>query len=141
MKKRKLVSIALIFFAVLASAQYKKDGTPDMRYKSNRDTYGSSYSTPSSSYGSSSDRSVNGYVKDNGTYVEPYTKTRSNNTNTDNYSTQGNTNPYTNSTGTRARDYSDDAHNYGSGKAIETGPKGGQYYINDNGNKVYVPKQ
>ena len=82
----------------------------------------------------------NGYYKSNGTYVQPHYQTTSNGTNTDNYSTQGNTNPYTGSEGTRAKDYSTEASGYGNGKTIETGPKGGQYYINDNGNKTYVPK-
>lgn len=36
-------------FAFSASAQthYKQDGTPDMRYKENKQLYGNSYSTPS----------------------------------------------------------------------------------------------
>jgi len=37
--------------------------------------------------------------------------------------------------------YSSAAQNYGGGHVIYTGPRGGQYYINDNGNKVYVPKR
>ena len=86
-------------------------------------------------------RQVSGYTKKDGTYVAPYTRTKSNTTNTDNYSTQGNTNPYTGTSGSRAQDYSAPAQNYGGGQPIQTGPKGGQYYINSNGNKVYVPKQ
>jgi len=84
---------------------------------------------------------VNGYYKSNGTYVNGYNKTQSNNTNWDNYSTQGNYNPYTQESGTRARDYSTESSNYGSGQTIYEGPKGGQYYINSNGNKTYVPKR
>ena len=84
---------------------------------------------------------VSGYTKKDGTYVAPYTRSSTNKTNTDNYSTQGNSNPYTGTSGTRAQDYSAPAQNYGSGQTIQTGPKGGQYYINSNGNKVYVPKQ
>jgi hypothetical protein len=84
---------------------------------------------------------VSGYTKKDGTYVAPYTRTTSNKTNTDNYSTQGNTNPTTGTSGTRAQDYSAPAQNYGGGRTIQTGPRGGQYYINDNGKKVYVPKQ
>ncbi|MCF8450688.1 MAG: hypothetical protein K9G49_12530 [Taibaiella sp.] len=87
-------------------------------------------------------RYQNGYVKPTtGTYVEGHYKTTSNNTNTDNYSTRGNTNTYTSEPGYRARDYSNDASNYGSGQTIQTGSRGGQYYINSNGNKTYVPKQ
>jgi len=87
------------------------------------------------------DTYVNGYTKKDGTYVNGYTRSSPNSTNTDNYSTQGNSNPYTGSQGTRAQDYSPDAQNYGSGRTIYTGPRGGQYYINDKGKKVYVPKK
>jgi len=87
------------------------------------------------------DKHVNGYYRSNGTYVQPYVRSDSNSTNLDNYSTQGNTNPYTGSEGTRARDYSPEAQSYGDGRTIYTGPRGGQYYINDTGEKVYVPKR
>lgn len=81
-----------------------------------------------------------GYTKSNGTYVHGHYKTNSNSTNYDNFSTQGNYNPYTGRTGT-ARDYSSNSYNYGSGQTIHTGPRGGQYYFNSRGNKVYVPKR
>lgn len=84
---------------------------------------------------------VQGYTKSNGTYVQGYTKSNIDNTNTNNYSTQGNSNPYTGTSGTKARDYSPSAYNYGSGQIIQMGPRGGQYYINNNGNKTYVPKR
>lgn len=85
---------------------------------------------------------VNGYYKPStNTYVNGYNKTKSNNTNWDNYSTQGNNNPYTQQSGTKARDYSTESSNYGAGQTIYEGPKGGQYYINSNGNKTYVPKR
>jgi len=83
-----------------------------------------------------------GYYKPStGTYVMPHVKTQRNSTNHDNFSTQYNLNPYTGNTGSRAKDYSIDAYNYGSGKTIYRGPKGGQYYYNDRGNKTYVPKR
>lgn len=82
-----------------------------------------------------------GYTKSNGTFVEGHYKTKSNNTNWDNFSTHGNVNPFTGSIGSIARDYSVDAYNYGAGNIIHTGPRGGQYYINSNGNKTYVPKR
>ena len=88
----------------------------------------------------SADTYVNGYTRSDGTYVQGYYRSSPNNTNTDNYSTQGNINPYTNSNGTKAPDYSSNANNYGSGHVIMTGPRGGQYYINNSGRKVYVPK-
>ncbi|MCL1679717.1 hypothetical protein M2T92_11830 [Elizabethkingia miricola] len=83
-----------------------------------------------------------GYYKPStGTYVEPHYKTERNNTNWDNMSTKGNYNQYENTSGTRAKDYSSDAYNYGNGQNIQTGTRGGQYYINSNGNKTYVPKR
>lgn len=97
-----------------------------------------------SSYGTSTNRSVRyqrGYTRTDGTYVGGHMKTTSNGTNHDNFSTSRNTNPYTGTTGTRARDYSSEAYNYGSGRTIHTGPRGGQYYINSNGKKTYVPKR
>lgn len=89
----------------------------------------------------SSTQYVDGYIRNDGTYVEPYYRTTSNNTNWDNFSTESNENTYTGTTGSRARDYSDDAYNYGGNNTIQTGPRGGQYYINSNGNKTYVPKR
>jgi len=83
-----------------------------------------------------------GYVKKStGTYVQPHFKTTINKTNHDNYSTKPNTNTYTGSKGYKARDYSPDTYNYGKGHLISTGSKGGQYYKNSKGNKVYVPKR
>lgn len=141
MKKLIFLLAATMVFQIAANAQLKKDGTPDMRYNSNKQTYGT-YSSPSSNYGTnSSSRYQNGYSKDNGTYVESHYKTNVNTTNWDNYSTKENTNPYTGTDGSRARDYSTDAYNYGKGNNINTGPKGGQYYYNSNGNKTYVPKR
>lgn len=86
-------------------------------------------------------RYQSGYIKSNGTYVYPHMKTTINSTNTDNYSTKGNTNIYTGTSGSRARDYSPASSYYGSGHTIYTGSRGGQYYINSNGNKTYVPKR
>jgi hypothetical protein len=91
---------------------------------------------------SQSVRYQKGYYKPStGTYVQGHYKTAVNNTNRDNYSTSGNTNTYTGKEGSRAKDFSPEAQNYGSGKTINTGSRGGQYYYNSNGNKVYVPKR
>lgn len=95
----------------------------------------------SSSSSSSEVTSVQGYVKSNGAYVSGYTKTYPNHTMRDNYSSTNNYNPYTGKTGYRANDYTPQAYNYGRGKLIQTGSSGGQYYINKNGNKTYVPKR
>ena len=84
---------------------------------------------------------VGGYYRSNGTYVDSYVRTMPNTTNWDNFSTVGNLNPITGSVGSIARDFSTDAYNYGGGQTIHTGPRGGQYYYNSNGNKTYVPKR
>ena len=87
-------------------------------------------------------RYQNGYAKPRtGTYVEPHYKTYPNTTNWDNFSTYGNSNPFTGASGSRARDYSPESYNYGSGGAIYQGSRGGQYYYNSRGNKTYVPKR
>ena len=84
---------------------------------------------------------VNCYTRNDGTFVQSHVRTMPNNTNWDNFSTKGNINPYTGSTGYRARDYSVEALNYGTGHTIYQGTNGGQYYYNTNGNKTYVPKR
>ncbi len=138
--KNLILLTGLLLASSCAMAQFKKDGTPDMRYSGNKQMYGNSYSTPS--YGSTSP-SI-GYQQSyqrNGTQVEGSYHTQPNSTNTDNWGTRGNNNPLTGSEGTRARDYSNEAANYGQGRTIETGPRGGQSYTNSNGNRTYVPKQ
>jgi len=82
-----------------------------------------------------------GYYRKNGTYVTGHYKTQSDRTNHNNFSTSSNRNPYTGSKGYRAKDYSTKAYNYGKGKTIHTGSRGGQYYYNRKGNKTYVPKR
>ena len=90
----------------------------------------------------SAQKYVKGYYRKDGTYVQGYYRSERNNTNCDNWSTKGNINHYTGNKGTKATDYSIEAYqqNCNRGKKIYTGPKGGQYYINSNGNKTYVPK-
>lgn len=86
-------------------------------------------------------RYQNSYTRRDGTVVRGHYRTNANETNWDNYSTFGNSNPFTGSTGYRAQDYSVGAYNYGSGQTIYQGSRGGQYYINRNGNRTYVPKR
>lgn len=91
---------------------------------------------------------VSGYTNSNGTYVQGYYRTTSNNTRNDNYSTVGNVNPYTRTYGTKPADnyvptttYSTPSYtNYStySTTPVYTGSRGGQYYINSNGNKTYI---
>ena len=145
MKKLVLACLIMLGFAFGANAQNKKDGTPDLRYKANKSVYGGSInSNPSSVYstGTNSDiRYQSGYTRSDGTSVQSHYKTNNNETNWDNFSTKNNYNQTNGTTGTKAKDYSTDALNYGSGKTIYSGSKGGQYYINSNGNKTYVPKR
>lgn len=108
--KKVLFTLAFALVCVVnVSAQTKKDGTPDMRYKANKETYGNSYST--SSYSTSTSSSSNystpiysapktternydnggqykiqqGYQKSNGTYVAPHLKTTPDNKTYNNY--------------------------------------------------------
>lgn len=142
MKKLRLMFALLFLGTAIANAQLKKDGTPDMRYKANKQNYGgSTYSAPTSNYNTStSTRYQSGYTKSDGTYVQSHTKTNINSTNVDNLSTKDNYNIYNGTAGSKPKDYSLEASNYVSGKTIQTGKNGGQYYINDKGNKVYAPK-
>lgn len=128
MKKSLMLLVAIIATALSANAQYN---------------YGSSsYGSGTSSYGVNNNSTyVNGYTKSNGTYVQGHYRSSQNSTNHDNYSTSGNYNPYTGSSGSRAKDYSTGAYNYGSGHTIHTGSRGGQYYINSKGKKTYVLKR
>ena len=50
MKKTFFLFAAMSLCAFAANAQTKRDGTPDMRYCANKETYGNSYSAPSRSY-------------------------------------------------------------------------------------------
>ncbi len=121
MKKLTILALAIAAGLLLANAQ---------------STYGT-YSTGTNT----NSTYVHGYTKSNGTYVQGYHRSTRNGTNHDNWSTSGNSNPYTGTSGSRAKDYSTGAYNYGTGRNIQTGSRGGQYYINSNGNKTYVPKR
>jgi len=141
MKTRRILSVMLLVaIAFVSQAQhYKSNGMPDMRYRENRSSYRSNYSAPSIS-STPTVRLQSSYQRSNGTIVSSHYKTESNSTNWDNFSTKRNNNPFTGETGSRARDNSTDALNYGSGKTIHTGSRGGQYYNNNSGGKTYVPK-
>ena len=138
--KHIIITLALVLVSILSANAQVYSGYSGY---SGLSSY-SGYSRSSSSYSTGTNSSVryqSGYTRSNGTYVQGHYKTSSNYTNHDNFSTSGNYNPYTGSTGSRARDYSTGAYNYGSGRTVQTGPRGGQYYINSNGNKTYVPKR
>ena len=90
---------------------------------------------------------VSGYTNSNGTYVQGYYRTTPNTTRNDNYSTVGNVNPYTGTYGTKPADnyyvapstYSAPTY-YSTPTPVYTGSRGGQYYINSNGNKSYISR-
>lgn len=134
MKKIFLTMVALFATSTMALAQSYNCGNSRRNTTTRTTTLGSYSTNPSTS-------SVSGYTRSNGTLVNGYTRTQRNNTNHDNFSTSGNRNPFTGTTGSRARDYSAQSYNYGSGHTIQTGSRGGQYYTNSRGNKVYVPKR
>jgi hypothetical protein len=109
---------------------------------------------------------VSGYIKSNGTYVTPHFRSTPNKSVLDNYSTKGNVNPFTGSSGAKSYHYTPSISSYSytkpthstpeyvpnyssrniytsnnstyTIKTIYTGPRGGNYYINSNGNKTYV---
>ncbi len=98
---------------------------------------------------------VNGYYRSNGTYVQGYYRTAPDYTINNNWSTVGNVNPHTGKAGTvsRSSTYSDVYYtptsssystysipSYTPTSTIYTGPRGGQYYINSNGNKTYISR-
>lgn len=83
MKKQLILLAVLLITTMGANAQLKKDGTPDMRYNSNKQTYGNSYKIPSYSTPKTERNYKNGgqfkiqdgYQKRNGRYVAPHLKT------------------------------------------------------------------
>jgi hypothetical protein len=87
---------------------------------------------------------ISGYTNNYGTYVEPHYRTSPNSTVRDNYSYSGNVNPFTGSIGTKTYEsystpsFSTPSYSSPSTSTIYTGPRGGTYYINGNGNKTYV---
>ena len=154
MKKLVLTMVALVAMATTSFAQFSSSELAALaRALDSYSVPSVSYSVPSVSYSVPSvtysvpstvnynTTTVSGYTRSNGTYVQSHVRTMPNSTNWDNFSTKGNTNPYTGTTGNRARDYSSDALNYGKGHTIHQGTRGGQYYYNSNGNKIYVPKR
>lgn len=98
---------------------------------------------------------VPGYTRSDGTHINGYYKTTPNSSNRDNYTTKPNVNPYTGKAGTINPDnkplttnssysttpaYTAPAYSSPSypSSGVSTGSRGGQYYINGNGNKTYI---
>ena len=87
------------------------------------------------------DEYVPGYVRRDGKIVEGYFRSSPNGNALDNYSTRGNFNPNTGRVSTRELEMPATSGNDLSPPALQVGPRGGQYYYNDSGKKVYVPKR
>jgi len=83
---------------------------------------------------------VEGYCKNSGVCVQGYFKTRPNETALDNYSSVGNLNPNTGRVSTRIIDIPATSSNVLTDYQLQIGPKGGQFYINNFGKKVYVSR-
>lgn len=85
MKKILIAILAITMSITYGYAQTKKDGTPDMRYKANRQAYSttipssSKTSTPRNYKNGGEYRIQSGYVKSNGTFVNPHLKTKPDN--------------------------------------------------------------
>lgn len=124
-----LLALVISITAFGQSSAYRQQSSPSSLFSSPRETP------------NSNTRYQEGYYRSNGTYVQPHMKTESNGVNGDEYRTEGNTNPHTGQQGTRPKDYTEGAYRYGQGKEVQIGERGGQYYINSNGNKTYVPKR
>jgi hypothetical protein len=79
MKKTLFIISVLTLCSLVVSAQTKKDGTPDMRYKANKQSNSkTSYSAPKTEWNYNNGgryKVQNGYKKSNGTYVAPNIKT------------------------------------------------------------------
>jgi hypothetical protein len=73
---------------------------------------------------------VNSYITSSGTVVPSHWRSSPNSTASDNWSTSGNINPYTGSIGTNSLGTT-------TNQPIFTGPRGGTYIINSNGNRDY----
>lgn len=97
MKKSILILAIVICFcnSLISQTHTKKDGSPDMRYKENKEHYQApSQTNPEKVH-------VETYQKKNGTVVEEHDRTAPNNTNKDNWSTKPNVNPETGKKGTK----------------------------------------
>lgn len=81
MKRIFLIFAAVILLALGVNAQTKKDGTPDRRYKVNKQThlipgYSKPKATTPRKYNNGGRYKLQkGYQKSNGTYVKPHIKT------------------------------------------------------------------
>lgn len=72
---------------------------------------------------------IEGYCRKDGTCVPGHFRSRPNDSALDNYSAAGNLNPNTGRTSTRELEIPNGGY--------QVGPRGGEYYINESGRRVY----
>lgn len=84
---------------------------------------------------------IEGYCRKDGTCVPGHFRSRPNDSALDNYSTAGNLNPNTGRISNQEVEIPATSGQGLSSPLMHIGPRGGQYYINENGRKVYVPKR
>jgi len=90
---------------------------------------------------SSAQQYIQGYCKKDGTCVDGHFRTRPNDTAYDNYSSRGNINPNTGRISSQEVEIPSTSGQGLSSQQIHIGPRGGQYFYDENGRKVYVPKR
>ncbi|KAJ0410083.1 hypothetical protein ATCC90586_004933 [Pythium insidiosum] len=102
----------------------KKDGTPDMRYKENKASAASSAPRPAAPTATPASPPAAVHLKKDGTPDMRYKENKA----------------ASSSSSYSAPSMSSSSSSYGGGGGREyfTGPRGGTYYINSNGNKSYV---
>lgn len=135
--KNFLFLIAFLFTTALSFAQVSVRGY----YRSNG-TYAQAHQRTAPNYTRNDNYSTvgntNPYTGKTGTVPrDGYTSTRTSST----YSTPSSYSSSSYSTPTYSSTYTPSTYStpsYSSGNTIYTGPRGGQYYINSNGNKTYV---
>lgn len=81
---------------------------------------------------------IQGYCRPDGTCVQEHFRTRPNGTAIDNYSTSGNWNPNNGRISTHELDIPATSTRDLTPPPLQVGPRCGEYYINENGRKIYV---
>jgi hypothetical protein len=90
---------------------------------------------------SAADEYVPAYVRRDGTIVQGHFRSSPNGTAIDNYSTRGNFNPNSGRVSTRELEIPATSGGDRNSAPLQVGPRGGRYYINESGEKVYVRRQ
>ncbi len=148
MKHFLLIGFFLISVQLLAQDNSGIYSNPYLRYNSNnnynsdlfnsnnsrpyKDLYGNSYKYYENMFKDKDNDGLTGYFDNNDANSDPYKSLfKSNSTYTPNYLNQDNN---------YNSNYNSSYYDFNRSKTIYTGPQGGQYYINSNGNKTYIKK-